>query len=174
MRCIAVVVTILLAFAPASVLAQSSATESSPQGPRTGESQGSAADRDEIRRLRREVEDLTRQLEALSSGENRQDSSGDLAGTWNGAVSCRNRHYAVVLNISEQAGSIGKGDWSFTGSGSGSDTATLTPMISEGAVNRYVLVTAKSNTYDYDVTIDGNRMSGMSTRDRCQIFMERG
>ncbi|MCF3639345.1 hypothetical protein LXM94_05125 [Rhizobium sp. TRM95111] len=170
MRVIAMIVTMLLAGATVDAEAQSSATESGPQGPRTGQDQGTSSEQDEIRRLREQLDGLTRKLEGLSK-ESVPVGADSLAGTWSGAVSCRNRHYAVVLTINEQTGSIGKGDWSYTGSGSGTDIATLSPMASEG--NRYVLVTAKSNTYDYDVTIDGDRMDGMSTRDKCQIFMER-
>ena len=169
--CVLAMVTTLLAAAN-NAHAQSSATESSPQGPRTEQNSDTSSDQDEIRRLREQLDGLTRKLEGLSMEKPSADvDSGSLSGMWSGAVSCRNRHYAVVLSINEQTGSIGKGDWSYTGSGTGSDIATLSPTASDG--KRYVLVTAKSNTYDYDVTIDGDRMDGMSTRDKCQIFMER-
>lgn len=131
----------------------------------------------EIERLRTIIRELEAEISDLRKAGAEPDAVAgktDLKGTWVGNVSCGRRQFTITFAISEQFGRVGKGKWEFSGAATGVDEAQISPMPTQEAANAYALVTAKPNTYDYIVNVDGNTMTGKSTQQRCQIYLERG
>ena len=167
-RCIAAIATLAMA---TQALAQDF-DASGPTGPRTSQ-KNAEAEIDRLKTIIRELErEISRLRENASPAETTQQK-GDLAGTWLGNVSCRQRQYSITFTVSEQFGRVAKGTFAFTGAGTGTDEAQISPMPTEDTPDSYMIVTAKANTFDYIVKIDAATMSGKSTRQNCQIHLER-
>jgi hypothetical protein len=123
-----------------------------------------------IRELEGEISDLRKAGTAPETSEGKED----LKGVWVGNVSCGRRQFTITFSVSEQFGRVGKGKWEFSGAATGVDDAQISPMPTEETPDAYTIVTAKANTFDYIVAVDGNRITGKSTQQRCQIYLERG
>lgn len=163
----AVVVVVLAAFAAAAQDA------GGPDVPRILQEDAQK----EIERLRAIIRELEAEISDLRKSGAETDAAvgkADLKGTWVGNVSCGRRQFTITFAVSEQFGRVGKGKWEFSGAATGVDEAQISPMPTQESANAYALVTAKANTYDYIVNVDGNTMTGKSTQQRCQIYLERG
>lgn len=146
---------------------------SGPTGPRVSQNEAQA----EIDRLKAVIRELEREISRLRenvSPVEKAPQKDSLIGTWLGGVSCGRRQFSVTLSVGEQFGRVAKGSFAFTGAGTGTDEAQISPMPTEDAPDSYIIVTAKAATYDYVVKIDANTMSGKSTSKNCTIQLERG
>lgn len=145
---------------------------SGPTGPRVSRNEAQA----EIDRLKAVIRELEREISRLrenASPVENEPQKGSLIGTWLGGVSCGRRQFSVTLSVAEQFGRVAKGSFAFSGAGTGTDEAQISPMPTDDAPDSYIIVTAKANTYDYVVKIDADTMSGKSTSRNCTIRLER-
>lgn len=169
-RCIAALAMLAMA---TTVLAQDF-DASGPTGPRTSQKEAET----EIDRLKAIIRELEREIARLrenaASPAEAAQQKGDLIGTWLGSVSCRQRQYSVTFTVSEQFGRVAKGIFAYTGAGTGTDEAQISPMPTDDAPDAYMIVTAKANTFDYVVQIAADTMTGKSTRQNCKILLGRG
>ena len=149
--------------------------DSGPTVPRTSQSvDESQLEIDRLRAIIKELEREIRALKAKSGDKNDTVATGNLAGTWLGNVSCGRRQFTITYTVTEQIGRIGKGKFSYTGAATGTDEAQISPLPTQESPESYTIVTAKPNTYDYLVQIDGNKISGKATNANCKIYLERG
>ncbi|MEW9613897.1 hypothetical protein AB3G45_08725 [Shinella sp. S4-D37] len=131
----------------------------------------------EIARLRaiiRELEGEISDLRKAGAAPETSAEKADFKGVWVGNVSCGRRQFTITFSVSEQFGRVGKGKWEFSGAATGVDDAQISPMPTEETPTAYTIVTAKANTFDYIVAVDGNTITGKSTQQRCQLYLERG
>ncbi|WP_145925975.1 hypothetical protein [Shinella sp. HZN7] len=145
---------------------------SGPGGPRTSQDDP----QQEINRLRaiiRELEAELARLRGARAKEEVSDRNTDLIGTWLGTVACGRRQFTITFSVEEQYGRIGKGKWSYSGAARGTDEAQISPLPTQDTLNSYAIVTARADTYDYIVQIDGNTITGKASRQNCQIYLER-
>ncbi|MGQ3210383.1 hypothetical protein [Shinella sp.] len=145
---------------------------SGPTGPRISQNEAQA----EIDRLKAVIREMEREISRLRENASPVENvpqKGSLIGTWLGGVSCGRRQFSVTLSVGEQFGRVAKGSFAFSGAGTGTDEAQISPMPTEDAPDSYIIVTAKAATYDYVVKIDANTMSGKSTSKNCTIQLER-
>lgn len=145
---------------------------SGPTGPRVSRNEAQA----EIDRLKAVIRELEREISRLRENAPAVESEpqkDSLIGTWLGGVSCGRRQFSVTLSVGEQFGRVAKGSFAFSGAGTGTDEAQISPMPTDDAPDSYLIVTAKANTYDYVVKIDADTMSGKSTSRNCTIHLER-
>lgn len=143
-----------------------------PSGPRTINEDA----RQEIGRLRaivRELEDEISRLRSQTSEKETVVRNTDLIGTWLGNVACGRRQFTITFSVEEQFGRVGKGKWVYSGAARGTDEAQISPMAAENALGSYAIVTARPDTYDYVVQINGNTLTGKASRQNCQIHLER-
>lgn len=166
-------IAVIAAFVLATQVAAQDVDASGPTGPRATQKEA----RTEIERLKAIIRELEREISRLrekASPSEAAQQKGNLVGTWLGSVSCRQRQYSVNFSVTEQFGRVAKGIFAYTGAGTGTDEAQISPMPTDDTPDSYMIVTAKANTFDYVVKIDANTITGKSTRQNCQILLERG
>lgn len=166
------IIGLLAMIATTPILAQDF-DASGPTGPRSGQEDAQK----EINRLHAIIRELESEISKLrNETTEKQTSAGksDLIGTWLGNVSCGRRQFTITFSVDEQFGRVGKGKWAYSGAARGTDEAQISPMATEDGPNSYALVTARSDTYDYVVQIDGNTITGKANNQKCQIYLERG
>ena len=146
---------------------------SGPTGPRTSRNDAQA----EIERLKGIIRELEREISRLRQDAAAPDATpekGDLIGTWLGSVACGRRQFSITFSVNEQFGRVAKGKWEFSGAAKGTDEAQISPAPTSDTPDTYTIVTAQPGTFDYVVQLEANTMSGKSTRQNCQIRLERG
>jgi hypothetical protein len=172
MRIVGFIATIATLLMATQVAAQD-LDASGPTGPRASQKEAET----EIDRLKAIIRELEREISRLRENASPAETTqqkGDLVGTWLGSVSCRQRQYSVTFSVTEQFGRVAKGIFAYTGAGTGTDEAQISPMPTDDAPDSYMIVTAKANTFDYVVKIEANTITGKSTRQNCKILLDRG
>lgn len=135
----------------------------------------------------RQIEDLNRRLATVaampptntthSENQNATDMSSGatgLIGTWVGTVGCPVLHFSIVFTIKTQTGHIGSGTWEWEGSSKGSTPATFGPNPTADKPDGFMLIPAGNTAYSYNATLNGNEINGQSTRDKCNLHLEKG